>query len=161
MANRKPRFVVRAPEGVDLRREPNTNSQTEDGNENIIRSVSSGTYVRMENTDTRTTDEGQWALVKLRVGRETVTGWVLAGHLGPTTPIEANPPPVYTFTFEGVSRTITEPNLKTAVDGNIISSAKLTDVQHRIILDRPYRERKMYWASRNNLETIMVDPKII
>lgn len=70
------------------------------------------------------------------------------------------PPVTYAFKFETKDYEITEPNLKSAVNGNIFSKVKLTSNQTQITLDKDFQDTKTYWVTRDNLKKVTILPKV-
>jgi hypothetical protein len=70
------------------------------------------------------------------------------------------PPTTYTFQFGEIERTITEPNLKTALDGNFISKTDLGS-ETAITLKPEYDKTTSYWTTEANLKNnVIITPKI-
>lgn len=92
-------MMVTAPNGTDLRREPHTNPKTENGEDNVIRSLPKDTYVRLENDDIYATSKDQWARVTLYVRSKPITGWVIFDDLGPAEILASSA--TYPVIFDG------------------------------------------------------------
>lgn len=160
MSHRKEYWVI-ARDGLELRREPTMKPITEDGDINIILSVPPGETVMRERDRARTRDNHRWYYVRYMNLELDQVGWVIADHLREIEDAEAPFSDSYTFTFDGLSRTITEPNLEAAVNGNIISKSRLSSLQRMITLNKPYQNRLRFWASRENLKTITINPRVV
>ena len=74
-------YTVNTENGLDLRREPNTNPKTEDGNDNVILSMPSGSVVVLESAEVRTNDGHIWYNVRYIQDETEETGWVQSDSL--------------------------------------------------------------------------------
>jgi len=159
------KFEVSAREGTDLRREPALKSKTEDGSDNVVFSLPLRTgLILLHNYDDAVTNDGHvWRLVVLQTGNREM-GWVANDDLerqGPDVRGGITEGTTYTFKYGGVKRSITETNLKTALEKNKLSAQQLTDLQIAIELDIPYQNIKKYYTSLVHLQNMTTTPKIL
>ena len=145
-------YIVIAP-SLHLRMEPTTNSQ-------IVLTLKISDIVILESTDVQESDGYHWFNVRHQSENMNVVGWAASEYLEPMFIATAPPPTMYTFKYENVDRSITEQNLKTAVEGNLFSKNKLTNNQSQITLDEPFQDTDTYWVSRDNLKKVKISPMV-
>jgi hypothetical protein len=68
-------------------------------------------------------------------------------------------PTIYTFNLDE-PRTIAEPILRAAIEGNKLSSEKIGSMDIEIEFDRPFQEQTKYWTTRENLKHVTITPAI-
>jgi hypothetical protein len=69
------------PNSLELRREPTTNSKTEDEKDNVILSMPSGAYLVLESVEAPTNDGHNWYNVRYIEEGIDETGWALSDYL--------------------------------------------------------------------------------
>ena len=119
MANGTVPLIVTAPEGTDLRREPHTSPKTENGEDNVIRSLPKNTYLRLEKEDIYATSKYQWVFVSLQVESKTITGWVIVDDLTIAS-LDASSGPTYPVSFRGNSYEMPQDLLQPAIQARYI-----------------------------------------
>ncbi len=160
-------YGVSASGGTDVRMEPNLNPHTQEETENIIIRLPVGTQVIVISKVSGTTDGHAWGLAMYTMEDKISFGWVVLDDLTSIhhdIPLPGNSPSgsvssSYTFFYDGSTRTISEKNLQSAVGGKL-STMQLTDSQVQIELNKPFNNQTKYWASRENLKNITLDPPI-
>ena len=74
-------YRVNVAKGLNLRKEPNTNSKTQNGENNIIRSMPKGTVVKQISAEPHTGGGYEWYNVRPKDGDIDETGWVASNYL--------------------------------------------------------------------------------
>jgi len=132
-------YAVNTENGLDLRREPNMNPKTEDGNDNVVLSMPSGSAVVLESVEVRTNDGHSWYNVRYIQDETYETGWVDSGSLQeidliiPVTGGSGS----YRFKFAGSEYSISDENLTNSV-GQYIDVQPRSNMQKFSINGAPY-----------------------
>lgn len=158
------KLVVLAQHGTDFHFVPSQTPKI-DGSNTIVH-LPFKTNVVPVSDEFQTFNEQNWVLVIAEISGSEEIGWVVVDDIGFMPPISMSTPPgampvSYNFDYAGLPRSITEPNLKTAMDNNKFSKKELTDLQIRIEFKTPYNNIKEYWTSIDNLRNLTINPKII
>jgi hypothetical protein len=148
-------FKVVASSGLNLRKEPTTSAD-------IILLMREGEHVRLVADEVRESDGYHW----YNVIYEDAVGWAASEYLELVPVVVAETPPpglnpeIYRFWFDPFNRTISVVNLQNAINNQKITSAKITETQTQITLDKAYNNTRTYWVSRNDLKGVQISPPI-
>ena len=148
-------YIVNAENGLDLRREPNMNSKTEDGTYNIILSLPQGSRVILESDEFRISDGRNWYNVRYIQDDVEEIGWVNSHDLPEIglLPTTGGGSASYLFQFAGSWYSISDVNLKNAV-GQYIADKPTSNMKGVFI------NGAQYYTSPDNIKS-MKDARLI
>ena len=153
-------YIVNAENGLDLRKEPNMNSKTEDGTDNIILSLPQGSQVILASDEVRISDGRNWYNVKYIQDDVEEIGWVNSHDLPELGMIvtTGGGGSSYLFQFDGSWYYISDVNLTNAV-GQYIANKATSNMKGVFINGAQYYTSPDNIKSMKDKGLILINPR--